>query len=657
MYGKEVIGPLDILYSGWTNCKFESIDTEDWLLPLHDKLTVIHDLAVSNESKSAEERVLSFNKGKSDWELEIGDRVLLRILGLHGSLQTSWEGPYTVSNKVFRVTYKVTKGVGNAEKLAHINNMKVFHDRPLTVNAITLVAEENGIDCSVLDKKAVLSEDKCDGYCEKELQLVLSRLEKFFSLKPGLCKNGQCKIDLVDGASPVNLPPRQVPGGIKESVKKEIRSLLNGCIIVQSQSQWASPLVPVRKKDGSLRLGVDFRALNALTPLKRFWLPSLVEILEQVGPNPCLSTLDLTSGFHQMEMDEPSSDLTTFVCPFGRYKYVKMPFGLKNAPAVFQEVVSQVLVPVSDISNNYIDDVIIYSPNLKQHLLDLEKVIICLGHEGLTLKAKKCSFGRKYLTYLGHKIGNGTISVPQARIKAMADYERPVTKKQLRSFLGSMSYYRKFVKDFAKQSSVLTPAVSLKAHQRVEWTSEMLKAFSKLRISLCQYVVLCIPQHSDSFVLHTDASGAGVGGCLHVLRDGEELPVAFYSRQLKSAEKQYSVTELESLAIVSSIKHFDYYVYGRPLTVITDHRACLALINGSTLNKRLLSFAMALQGQEIKMVHRPGVQHGNADGLSRQVWENDVADQDGLSASPPGLGLAGGDVGMATESRVERRKR
>ncbi len=518
---------------------------------------------------------------------------------------------------------------------------------PLATGLVTLVAEQNGIDNSVLDSKAMLGDEKCESYCERKLKYVLSGVSSFFSLKPGLCNVSKCVIGVVDGASPVNLPPRQIPGGIRELVKEEIDKLLDSGVIEKSDSQWASPLVPVKKKDGTIRLCVDFRALNALTPLRRFWLLSLSEILELVGPNPCLSTLDLTAGFHQLEMNQASGGYTTFVCPFGKFKYCRMPFGLKNAPAIFQEAVSQVLEPVKSVASNYIDDVIVYSPNWKQHLVDLHNVISCLGKAGFTLKMKKCCFGRKYLIYLGHKIGNGTVSVPRARITTMAEYRRPVTKKQLRSFLGSMSFYRQFIKGFAEFSSCLTPAVSLKAPQRVEWTPAMTTAFSKLCVSLCNSVVLHIPSRSDTFTLYTDASGAGVGRCLHVTRDGKELPVAFFSRQLKKAEKNYSVTELEALAIVSSIRHFDYHLYGRPVTIITDHRACLALSSGSTLNKRLLRFALASQDREIMFVHREGAKLGNADGLSRQSWtDEEEAAPEVLSASSPGFGLAGGDVGL-----------
>ena len=178
-------------------------------------------------------------------------------------------------------------------------------------------------------------------------------------------------------------------------------------------------------------------------------------------------------------MDDASGERTTFVCPFGKFKYCRMPFGLKNAPAIFQEAVSKVLEPVKSKACNYIDDVVVFSPDWKQHLCDLESVVSCLGKAGFTLKLKKCRFGKQYLTYLGHKIGDGKVSVPRARIQAMADYIRPNTKKQLRAFLGSVSFYRKFIEGFAELSSHLMPAVSSKAPRGVEWTPAMISGFGE----------------------------------------------------------------------------------------------------------------------------------------------------------------------------------
>ncbi len=165
------------------------------------------------------------------------------------------------------------------------------------------------------------------GYRQCDFDSLLDSLKSHFSDTPGLCTAGTCKIELPDGAAVVNLPPRQIPVSIRDAVKHELDKLLHDGIIVESTSAWASPLVPVRKKDGSVRICIDFRQLNAVTPLRRYWLPSLTEILEQVGPNTCLSTLDLTAGFHQLAMDESSSELTTFVCPFGKFRYQRMFFG------------------------------------------------------------------------------------------------------------------------------------------------------------------------------------------------------------------------------------------------------------------------------------------------------------------------------------------
>ncbi len=297
----------------------------------------------------------------------------------------------------------------------------------------------------------------------------------------------------------VNLPPRQVPVGIRDEVEREIEKMLKSGVIVKSDAEWVSPVVPVRKKDGSLRVCVDYRKLNTRTPLRRFWLPSLTEILEKVGPSSCLSKLDLTAGFHQIEVEEDSMPFTSFVCPMGKFMYCRMPFGLKNAPAIFQSAVEEVLKPVSGMSRNYIDDVIVFSEDWCSHLRDVKSVIECLGKAGLRIKRRKCEFGRRYLEYLGHQVGCGMVAVPEARVRAMADFRRPVTKKQLRSFLGSMSYYRKFIDGFAGMSSVLTPAVSLSSPARVVWTEEMSASFTRLRESLCQRVVLFIPVHNDVF--------------------------------------------------------------------------------------------------------------------------------------------------------------
>ncbi len=239
-----------------------------------------------------------------------------------------------------------------------------------------------------------------------------------------------------------------------------------------------------------------------------------------------------------------------------------MPFGLKNAPAIFQAAIVAVLKTVAHCCVNYVDDVVVFSKNWEDHLSHLRSVIECLGASGLSIKLKKCCFRSSHLLYLGHRIGSGSFSIPDHRVSALSEFARPMTKKQLRSFLGSMSYYRQFIPKFAECSSLLTPATSLRAPLRVVWTEEMTSAFCELKVLLCSSCLLYVPSCEDVFVLYSDTSGAGVGECLHVVRDGRELPVGFYSRQLRSAEKNYSVSELECLAIVASLKHFEFHIYG-----------------------------------------------------------------------------------------------
>ncbi len=356
VYGRDVLGPLDILYNGWVDREFESVSVDDWLLQLNDWLAVIHDLAVANQAASSSDRALTFNKHKQDKPLDVGASVLMRVPGMKAALQEAWEGPYVVVGKSSRVSYQ------------------------------------------------------------------------------------------------------------------------------------------------------------------------------------------------------------------------------------------------------------------------------------------------------------GLLAVPEHRVTVLAYFEKPRTKKQLRNFQGSVSCYRRFIHNFADLSSTLTPATSLKTTLQVDWTEEMIKRFCELKISLCRSCVLFIPVSSDVFVLYTDASGAGVGGCLQVVRGSDEFPVGFFSRQLRPAEKNYSVSELECLAIVSSLKYFEYFVYSKDVTVITDHKPCLALMNGSYLNKHLLRFALVLQQFNVTLEYRPGKLHANADGMSRQAWPASEVDSahDVSSDLPPGQ-ILGGE--MWTEGWRDRETR
>ena len=402
----------------------------------------------------------------------------MRVPGLHGTLESSWVGPYQVVKVVSRVTYFVRKVGGGSDKLVHINNLKFYRARPKSVSSVCIVAEETGDMEEVLSKSSVLGEEKCNGYVQANVDKLLADCDECFSDKPGLCLVGVCSIELEAGAEVVSLPPYQIPQKLKPLVSEEVQKLVDNGVIVPSNSKWCSPIVPVRNPDGSIRVCVDFRKLNEKTPINRYYLPTLEELVESVGNSSVLSTLDLSSGFHQIPMDESSSELTTFVSPLGKFRYKRMPFGLKNAPAVFQRVMEEFLEPVKKFCGVYIDDTIVYSDGWSNHMRDLKCVLECINSAGVTVKRKKSVFGKKRLKYLGHMVGEGTVAVPENRVLAFKEYGKPKTKRQLRTFLGALGYYRRFIPGFARSAAILTPSTALSAPKLVDWSEEMSEAFT-----------------------------------------------------------------------------------------------------------------------------------------------------------------------------------
>ena len=248
---------------------------------------------------------------------------------------------------------------------------------------------------------------------------------------------------------------------MKLGVKAELDGLLEAEIISSSTSPYASPIVPVTKPDGTVRMCVDYRKLNEKTVADPYYMATLDEIVERVGQSKVLSKIDLAKGYYQVRVAAGSKEKTVFISPYGKYEFSCMPFGLRNAPAVFQQMMDSVLGECYDCSATYIDDIIVFSEDWASHLVDLRKVLGVLGKHGLTAKPVKCSWGSSYVQYLGHMIGGGKMVVPSMRAKAMAEYKRPVTKKDMQSFLGCTNYYRKFVKDYCRYSAPLHAATAL----------------------------------------------------------------------------------------------------------------------------------------------------------------------------------------------------
>ncbi len=317
-----------------------------------------------------------------------------------------------------------------------------------------------------------------------------------------------------------------------------------------------------------------------------------------------------------MEVAEEDRDKTCFICPFGKFRFCRMPFGLTNAPSVFQRLMDSVLMGCMDFARVYIDDILVVSSSWREHLGHLEWLFEVLKSEGLTCKRSKCCFGRVKLEFLGHVVGGGRINVAEARVRAIRDHPRPRTRKQLRAFLGMVGYYRRFIRNFHRWSSVLTPSTSRNAARVVGWMSQMTEAFKGLRCELSVSVSLCVPCTSDSFVLECDACATGIGAVLAVSRGEELVPVAFFSRQLRGVQTKYGAQELEGLALVEAIEHFAFYLYLRKFVVVTDHKSLETLKTAQQRNRNQYRWALKLAEFEFEIYYRPGRQNGVADCLS-----------------------------------------
>ena len=306
----------------------------------------------------------------------------------------------------------------------------------------------------------------------------------------------------------------------------------------------------------------------------------------------------------------------------GKYEFLRMPFGLRNAPATFQRTMQGILHGGEPFSSPYIDDIIIFSNCWEDHLQHIEFVLDCLRRFGLTAKLSKCEWAKQSLQYLGFMVGNGQLSVPQSRVTVIQDYIRPRTVKELKSFLGIMGYYRKFISNFAQQSKCLHSATHKDKPTNIDWTDAMCCAFDYLKSSLCNHVKLTIPKANDIFtfvvMLH-----CGHGAVLSVYREGVELPVSFYSHQLLDRESRYTATELDCLAVVEGVRHHEVYLQGQKFVTQTDHKSLQSLMTSTHLNRRLWRWAMYLLDFNAHFEYRPGKDNVVADALSRQVWSRD----------------------------------
>ena len=418
-------------------------------------------------------------------------------------------------------------------------------------------------------------------------------------------------------ARPVKERPRRHPYCHRQEIQRQVIDLEKRGVIVPSDSPWAANVVLVNKKDGTKRFCVDYRKLNAVTIKDAYPVPRIDETFDALRGAKWFCTLDLASGYWQVALDEDASQKSAFIVRNGLYQWKCMPFGLCNAPATFERLMEKVMAGLQwEILLVYLDDIIVFGETVMETLERLQVVLDRLRNAGLKLKPSKCHLFQRSVAYLGHIVSAEGVATDPQKVQAVANWPIPGCVRDVRSFLGLASYYRKFIQGFAEIASPLH-ALTEKS-RKFFWSESCQVAFDELKGRLQTAPILSYPIPDGDFILDTDASGDGIGAVLSQIQDGDEKVLAYASRKLSRPERNYCVTRRELLAVVVYLKHFKQYLYGQKVTVRTDHAALRWVLNFKNPEGQLARWMEVISQYDLDIEHRPGKKHGNADGMSRR---------------------------------------
>ena len=561
LYGRTVRGPLDILRESWVADKKSDESVVSHVLAIREKMEKMTEIVKEKLTSSQRVQKQWYDRNSRDRTFDPGDQVLILLPTSSNKLLAQWQGPYEIIKKMGKVDYMVKLHDRRKKfKVYHVNMLRKWHV-PIATACYSEELSEDHEDIPTWEEinpvgvgNVKLGEKLTDKQAE-QIQKLLGEYSRVFQAKPGCTHLAEHHIRTKD-AVPIKLPPYRLPHAYRETVKTELDEMLKDGIIEPSRSEWSFPLVIVKKSDGSLRLCVDYRRLNQISEFDAYPMPRVEDIIDRIGRSQFISTMDLTRGYWQVPVAVEDKPKTAFVTPFGLFQYNVMPFGLKGAPATFQRLMDRVLHGL-EFAGVYIDDLIIFSETLEEHLTHLKTILDKLKEAGLTAKATKCTFGASHCTYLGHIVGSGFVKPIESKTAAIESFKVPQTKKDLLTFLGMAGYYRRFIHDYSAIAAPLTDLTKKSQPSKISWTPECDTAFKELKKLLSSSPILRSPDFNTPFMLQTDASDLGIGAVLsQKTENGEEHPVAYWSRKLLPRERRYSTIEKECLAIKLAVQAF-----------------------------------------------------------------------------------------------------
>jgi transposase InsO family protein len=657
LYGRTVRTPMTLLKELWTGEveEPEVKTTYQYVLDLRERIEQTCALAQEELGKVQTRNKRYYDRRVRNRQLKVGESVLLLLPTERNKLLLSWQGPFRIVSKVGEVDYRIEMSSGRV-KTFHVNMLKRYYHRSepdphlgtdSTLNteppnntempptdtaaavACILEDETNENDLTVRDTdtlplynliqketvKDVQINPALTNEQKQDIEALLQEYSELFTDIPKVTHLAEHKVVLTQ-QEPVRSKGYPIPYQMEQTINKELDDMIAMGIIERSDAPYASPIVLVKKSDNTYRMCINFKELNKITIFDPEPMMSPDDIFPKLSGSKFYSTFDFCKGYWAIPMEENSKDCTSFITPRGLMRFRVMPFGMVNAGSTYNRMVRKLLEGSTNLES-YVDDIIGYSQNWAYHLSVLRDLFERVKRANLSLKPSKCKIGYDTVDFLGHTLKTDFIGPQSETVGRILTLKRPQTKRQCRSLLGLVNFYRRYIPNCATLIAPISDLIKNQAPNHVVWGDKQEQAFSQIKDKLSSEPILKLPDLQKDFTVQTDASETGIGACLLQEYEGKNHPVMYASKKLLDREQNYAVAEREALAIVWGINKFHRFLYGRHFTLETDHRSLQYLNTSESKSPRLMRWSLALQPYRYTVKYIRGTENLCADFLSR----------------------------------------
>jgi hypothetical protein len=625
---------MQILKELWTK-EIETPEVKNsyqYVFDLREKLERTLQIAHESLEKSQDSGKHYYDRKAADRKFKPGNKVLVLLPTDHNKLLMQWKGPFEVEAVVGVNDYRVK--VGRKLKTYHANLLKMYTERPSDETVRAAAATEAEDDQDFEDEDVLGLGDVCSKEGVEDVKMgaqlsdrqradikgIVDEFAHRFRDTPGSTSLVQHEVNLTSSL-PVRSHPYPLSYHARMSLRKDIDDMLEMGVIRESNSPYASPVVVVKKPDGSDRVCIDFRKLNKITVFDPEPMPTAADLFQQLAGSKFFSKIDLCKGYWQVPVREEDIPKTAFITPDATYECLKMPFGMVNSGATLKRGMRKMLKGMDNVIC-YWDDLLVHTKTWEEHLKTLRKLFTRLTEADLTVRPSKCILGTDNVDFIGHSLKEGQKGLLEGNVAKIQNAPRPTTKKQVRSFMGLAGFYREYIPNFAAITAPLTDLVKKGCPNQVQWGPAQEKAYQTVRDLLSREPVLRLPDPSKQYVLRTDASDEGIGAVLMQEHEGKLFPVSYASKKLSKTEKNYSTIEKECLGIIWGIRKFEPYLQGVKFVLQTDHRPLTHMNSAKFANSRVMRWTMYLQNFDMRVESVKGQDNIGADFLSRAIKQD-----------------------------------